>query len=350
MQELIAKLQDAIFQNPGPATGIGGWQPYKDTMRTSLRPDGTPSRRKDKTILERMTNGSLYLHYNGASFQSCGLWAFLRQRYNTQDNKHIIETLCAEYGIPFDQASNHMNTTTHKRIITIGDESQVCTIPEDIVERSINLHREDALRFYLNGILDPLVLECAWDLYRIGITNDNQPIFWVHDRNGRCRTGKIMRYTNDGHRDKKTSGSIIAVPFLLKKSGMLSEGWEHVDALFGEHLIDIFPDQTIGLVESEKTALVAAVVFPKYIWLATGGATRNLDRAIGILAGRKVTVFPDADAHEIWFNRFNSVPGWKVSDIARQKAQECGPEWSKCDLADILIQQAIQKRTSLKIA
>jgi hypothetical protein len=131
---------------------------------------------------------------------------------------------------------------------------------------------------------------------------------------------------------------------MLRKANKLPEDWKNADALFGEHLLDRFPDKTIGLVESEKTALVADAVFPHYLWLATGGATRNLDRAIAVLSGRRVVVFPDADVVEKWTEHFHGIPGWTVSLITKDHAAQHGPEWSKCDLCDILIQESIRNK------
>ena len=356
MDYLIDKVQQAIIDRPGVATGLT-WTPCRIqrngaaiVWRTNQRPDGSATDRRDKMTLAIMPNGSVYVQYNGGSFDSCDLWTYLRDRYHEQDFVKLLRVLCDEYGITDDAKSYSRKPSprpatapTTKTIPTVGDESGVCTIPETIVTRSIDLRREDYLRAWLETRLDALVLECAWHLYGVGITKDGHPIFWYYDRQDRCRDGKIMKYRQDGHRDKDAPGSICAVGSMLKKSGHLPESWSRSGCLYGEHLLDRWPKATIGLVESEKTAIVAAVRFPQYLWLATGGKTQNLDRATAVLNGRRVVVFPDADATQEWTEHFHGLPGWSVSDIAKNHADLYGPEWAKCDLCDILVQQATQE-------
>ncbi len=360
-QDLIDNVQRAIIERPAVATGLT-WTPCRIqrngatvVWRTSQRPDGSATDRRDKMTFAIMPNGSVYLQYNGGSFQSCDLWSFLKNRYHEQDFARLLRVLCDDYGIPFDESPRTMNTNPRKpaprptatspakTVPAIGDESNVHTIPADLVAKTIDLHREDSLRAWLETRLDALVLECAWHLYGVGITKDGHPIFWYYDRQNRCRDGKIMKYRQDGHRDKDAPGSICAVGAMLKKSGHLPESWSRSGCLYGEHLLDRWPEATIGLVESEKTAIVAAVRFPKYLWLATGGKTQNLDRAAAILNGRRVVVFPDADATQEWTEHFHGLPGWSVSNIAKNHADLYGPEWAKCDLCDILVQQATQE-------
>lgn len=349
----IQRIQDAIFNNPGPATGVGGWTPHhrdgQRVMRTNQRPDGSETRRKDKMVLEYMPNGSLFLHYNGGSFESCDLWTYLSNRYGTgKDNKRLFGILADLYGINFNgtaqtaprvKVPSKATKQALKPVPIVEDETAVNFIPDELVDRTINYDREDILRHFLNGFFDPSVLQWDWSLYGVGITRDGHPIFWNYDQEGRCRTGKIMHYRPDGHRDKEDQFSICAAHTPLKKAGLLPQDWEAKDCLFGEHLLHRYPEKAVGLVESEKTALICDAVFPKFTWIATGGSGKNLDRAKAVLNGRRVTVFPDADAAQKWEDAFKGIPGWTISQIALNTAQERGPEWAKCDLADILIEE-----------
>ena len=295
--------------------------------------------------------------YNGSSpFPPCDLWTYLRDHYGVKTNGELFAILKNEYGITDNdrpmktysrKPSPRPATIKTKPIPTVGDESDVCTIPETIVAKYIDIRREDILRAYLETWIDDLVLEGAWHLYGVGITKDGHPLFWYYDRQDRCRDGKIMKYRQDGHRDKNATGSILAVGSMLKKSGHLPESWSRSGCLYGEHLLDRWPEATIGLVESEKTALVAAAHFPRYIWLATGGIGQNIDRAKAVLNGRRVIAFPDADATEGWTKVFHGFPGWTVSNIAKNHMDLYGPEWAKCDLCDILEYQfAREKKVS----
>lgn len=352
LQDIIARVQDAIFLRPEVALGFGVWSLYKDMMQTSQRPDGSVTRRRDKTTLSYMENGVLYVTYNGGSHESGDIWKYLRKHYGNLDTVDLLRLVCDDYGIPFDNPTRTMKTYSRKPsarpaapktkpIPTVGDESDVCTIPEELFTRSIDLRREDSLRAYLETWIDAVVLESCWHLYGVGIAKDGAPLFWYFDRHGRCRDGKVMRYRNDGHRDKDAPGSILAVGAMMKKAGILPESWRRSSCLYGEHLLNRWPDAAVGLVESEKTALVCAVCFTRYIWLATGGKDQNIDRAKAILNGRRVIAFPDADAAQEWTEHFQGLPGWSISTTAKDFAAINGPEWAKCDLCDILEQQAV---------
>ena len=68
----------------------------------------------------------------------------------------------------------------------------------------------------------------------------------------------------------KNGGGINWIHSIMKKRQLLPEDYNLVQCLFGEHLLRIYPDRIVVLVESEKSALIASGVYPNYIWLATG--------------------------------------------------------------------------------
>ncbi|MFT4805374.1 MAG: hypothetical protein ACI9YE_002590, partial [Psychroserpens sp.] len=53
------------------------------------------------------------------------------------------------------------------------------------------------------------------------------------------------------------------------------------------------------LVESEKTALVASMVFPNYTWLAYGGINGLTNDKIKVLAGETIIIIPDMSSKAI---------------------------------------------------
>lgn len=359
IENLISTVQTAIMERPHIATGVDGWVHYKDGWRTNRRPDNSPTDRRDKMTLRYRSNGALYLTYNGASYPSGYLWTYLRQRFNTSDNLDVLRIMTDAYNINFSwvdydngrtpstpsrrPAQKWAQTSTVPSAAPLPDESAVCIVPDSIVRRSLDFYRMCVLREWMSGLMDDVVVEDCFSLYRVGVTKSRDTLFWLHDLNGRCRSGKIMRYLPDGHRDKTSAGAIRFAHTDLIKAKLLPDGWQYSGCLFGEHLLPRYPDQTVGLVESEKTALICAVQWPEYLWLATGGAQSNLDRAAAVLAGRNVTVFPDADATAKWSERFSNIPGFAVSDLAAQYAEQGGLKYAKCDIADILINDIYDK-------
>ena len=70
---------------------------------------------------------------------------------------------------------------------------------------------------------------------------------------------------------------------------------------FGEHLLVRYSDKTVFIVESEKTALIAAHFMPDGLWLATGGKNGCFnEKAVRVLAHRDAVLMPDLGATEQW--------------------------------------------------
>lgn len=78
-----------------------------------------------------------------------------------------------------------------------------------------------------------------------------------------------MQYNpENGHRIK--GGEALAVDWIhskLKRQRVLPEEWQLSQCLFGEHLLNVYPDKVAVLVESEKVQLSALPYFPvMYGW------------------------------------------------------------------------------------
>ena len=96
-------------------------------------------------------------------------------------------------------------------------------------------------------------------------------VFWQIDRNSNVRAGKIMGYDAvTGHRIKEPFNQVSWVHSVRKV-----QDFRMKQCLFGEHLLSdnsaVMSAKPVAIVESEKTALVAAHFIPDFIWLATGG-------------------------------------------------------------------------------
>lgn len=134
------------------------------------------------------------------------------------------------------------------------------------------------------------VLNRLLDEYRLGATRDGAVIFWQIDKNGKVRTGKVMQYNpEDGHRIKEQGVAINWIHNILKKQNVLPEEWLLSQCLFGEHLLSLYPDKVVVLVESEKSAIIGSAIFPNYVWLATGGKSQMKEDKLRVLSGRNRT-------------------------------------------------------------
>lgn len=233
-------------------------------------------------------------------------------------------------------------STVHPRSLVhhSAPMDKVDTLPPDIVTRSFRPYIHSDLTRYLSTLLAPLVLEGVIHEYRLGVTRSRDVIFFQIDTQGRVRTGKIMKYDSDtGHRikDPGTPGRITWVHSLMKSAGTLPQSWTLNQCLFGEHLLGEFPDSPVALVESEKTAVICAGLFPKFVWLAIGGKSCLNDRLL-VLSGRKVTAFPDIDGYDTWLAKAREYPELDitVSDLL-QKYGTPEDRAGHIDIADWLI-------------
>jgi hypothetical protein len=160
-------------------------------------------------------------------------------------------------------------------------------------------------------------------------------VFWQIDTKGKIRTGKIMLYHADtGKRIKKPYNHITWVHSLMKKPE-----FELRQCLFGEHLL-IDKKKPVAIVESEKTAVIASVYLPQFIWLACGSLSNLTDTKCGILKGRNVVLFPDLNGFDKWNNQakeLSHLARFTVSDLLERKANETEKQQG-FDLADYLIQ------------
>ena len=354
-RELIADIQNAILANPEPAFRVGGWHPYKTMMRTCYRPDGSDGGRPDKMVIKMRPAGYIYVTYNGTSWRSGTFWNFLKPIHGAVTNDELIRALSRAYRIQFDwdswdarkannvkfkaKAKAPIRQTAMVSLSTLNNEICTAVVPDEFVKKTVSERYVDTLRSYLIEVFGFEVMADVYARYLVGAVSDGRTVFWKIDQQGRVRNGKLMRYGLDGHRDKATPNSILAVPAILKSQKKIPEDQKFDDVLFGEHLLADHRDKPVGLVESEKTALVLTAAMPGFVWIATGGATQNIERARTLLAGCNVTVFPDADAEEQWRKYFASEPGWKFDIICSQVAKERGTGWEKCDLADIIISE-----------
>lgn len=184
---------------------------------------------------------------------------------------------------------------------------------------------------FLYTIFSEEQVKQAVSRYHLGTTWDNHVIFWQIDCRGFIRAGKIMKYdTATGHRlrngDKDANDWVhsrlrkqydrshaedIASTFrqIGCQKNIQPDKWQLSQVLFGEHLLHNTPkDVPVGIVESEKTAVIMSVVKPSMIWLSCGGFSSLrtcLQGSHDSLLGRRIILFPDKT------KGINFCDGWR---------------------------------------
>lgn len=182
--------------------------------------------------------------------------------------------------------------------------------------------------------LETKVILDACEKYKLGGLATGETIFWQIDIEGRCRSGKCIPYGSDGHRVKTEGKEVTWMHSLLKRDGILPRDWELTQCLFGEHLLH--DGCTVGLVESEKTAIVCSIVYPDKVWLATGGKNGLEGDKMNVLKNYKTFVYPDADAVDKWRQRVNRMKSLGYDILCVDLHYTDDQVLNKYDIADLI--------------
>jgi hypothetical protein len=181
-------------------------------------------------------------------------------------------------------------------------------------------------------------------MYGVGTTKDGATIFWQIDAKGNVRTGKVLQYKPDLHRNKDGK------PNWAHKALRLPD-FNLQQCLFGEHLL-AGNNNTVAIVESEKSAVIGSIYHPRYVWLATGGKQNFglIEKAAGQLQGRKVKLVPDLKATADWEAKATELRNKCKLDISVYKYLErIATEEERADeldIADFLLRNAPPKATA----
>ena len=184
------------------------------------------------------------------------------------------------------------------------------------------------------------ISDVIWQ-YCVGGWPDGRVVFWQIDADGVPRAAKLMRYKEDGHRDKQEHPG-----WIYNQAGLREEydpeGHTIIKPLFGGHLLKRYPHADVHIVESEKTAIFCAIYFgelDKRLWLATAGKG-NLKRELLqplIDRNRVIALHPDKDGMEDWEARRKQIDCKTIyidnTTLGILWKEEDGP---KADIADVL--------------
>ncbi len=125
-----------------------------------------------------------------------------------------------------------------------------------------------------------------------------------------------------------------------------------VTCLFGEHLLNKYPNNPVALVEAPKTAIIGTLYFgfpektTDMLWLAVYNLSSLNYEKCKVLGGRRVYLFPDLSeegrAFELWSKAVqqfaHKIPEahFKISQLLEQKA-DAEDRINGLDLADYLL-------------
>ena len=214
--------------------------------------------------------------------------------------------------------------------------------PRSAMESSMSHYRENNFyQFLCSRFGEQTALELA-ERYNIGTAKVRKGscVFWQVDIRGRVCQGKVMFY------DASTG----------KRSHEVHPTWAHTlmridkervgQCFFGEHLLAEFPDLPVGIVESEKSAIIASFYLPGYVWLACGGKDGMFGKAdLDIFKDRKVVLFPDLGMKENWEGKAEKLRRHGIEAHVFTYLEEHASQSEKergLDIADYLLNEHSQ--------
>lgn len=206
-------------------------------------------------------------------------------------------------------------------------------------------------------------IEKLIELYRLGTVatgyRKEAVCFPFIDQNNHVRTIQVKQFDRSNH-TKSTDflHSMMEKHFKNKKiplprwlNDYLAQD-KRVTCLFGEHLLNRFPDNPVALTEDPKTAIIAALYFglPEnhndWIWLGVYNKSTFKFDNLKVLNGRFVYVFPDLSKNGSTFKEWKAkakrietkLTGTRFifSDLLEKYAPESARE-NGDDIADFLI-------------
>ena len=225
-------------------------------------------------------------------------------------------------------------------------------IPNEVMQASLKAYHQNNFVKYLHTLFDASDVEAVVNCYQLGTSSrwEGATVFWYIDLNRNVRAGQVKCFDDTGHTikdvlaDGEPQSRTTWVHSLLSRK-QPAPVWladylnqeNKVGCLFGEHLLKSESTKVVCVVEAPKTAIIASLYFPNFLWLAVGALTYLTADRCKALEGRKVILWPDLNGYDLWRERADKLSAgrWKVSDFLEQVAPD--EERSKgLDLADYL--------------
>lgn len=241
------------------------------------------------------------------------------------------------------------------KIIELGKKTQISKrvdfISQIELQKTIGSYERNCFVKFLLKHFSLSDVQKSVQKYFVGTWTDDHTVFWQIDSQFQIRTGKLIAYDRvTGKRSKTINPSWVHAE--LKRNKSLPEDFALEQCLFGEHLLKTDLNESVGIVESEKTAIIASLFVPNVIWLATGGSKNlRLERVLKNARNRKIVLFPDSSQFSAWnakadeaklkFNLKVSISDLLETSLSEEEKSE------DRDLADLLL--ANRQRQSLVV-
>ena len=308
--------------------GENGRAMFKSISKLSSRYNEAENNRKFTNALHTNNNVGI------ASF------IYMCRQHGIDTNRFYIKDT-VDYAQPIATPVNH-----RQRSVT------PIAIQREYVARSLDRNlRSDFVSYLKLLVADVDKIVDIVNAYRLGVTKDAHLIYWYIDKDDVVRMGKVMAYKPDGHRDHAFTP--LSIPKNLSIRGELPADYSIKQTIFGEHLLrnpsnDI---KTIGIVESEKSAVICSLCVPDLLWMATGSRCNLQEERLSAIKERNAILFPDTDkdgeTYSQWYQRALELnaKGWHLQTCDYlERVATAEQRQAKIDIADLLIEDLIHHR------
>jgi hypothetical protein len=245
----------------------------------------------------------------------------------------------------------------HKPKNVLHKRNSISYIQNEVFKESLKEYEENNFVEYLISLVGYEIASKTVGRYFIGTSKhwSGSTVFWQIDKTGKVRTGKIIQYNpTTGKRVRN-----VTPPVYWVHKNYAKNNFNLSQCLFGEHLLE---DKTkpVAIVESEKTAIIASIYLPHFIWVAVGSSNNLNAKMCGSLVGRNVVLFPDLsipiENKESPFDKWSKVAkelsgiaNFKVSTLLELKAN-FEDRKAQLDIADFLVRFKLKDFFKEKLA
>lgn len=239
--------------------------------------------------------------------------------------------------------SNDIEYNNH--IITNTKHNNISYIPNGFLYNSLRKYEYNNFVKFLEQSFGGQKTNELIEKYFIGTSAkfNYSTVFWQIDESLKIRTGKIIKYNENGNRVKDKISYVHSVLGI--------RNFELKQCLFGLHLLryDRERFKKICIVESEKTAIICSIFYPEYHWLASGGLNNLSYEKIKELQASRIVFIPDLGCFQIWRKKikeiFEQLPLATYIDIINISSYATSNDIAQgYDIADLLL-----KGISIKI-
>lgn len=243
---------------------------------------------------------------------------------------------CAYFLYPTPNSNEQFVPSQRKRMTPPKRTDWRC--PEEVLAQTRD-HRYNVFAWWIVNTFGEAA-KPVLRAYRIGTYPQSQrhphlagaTIFFQIGEDGKERAGKVIPYDQTGHRVKEHGASWLHSLLWGKSMEELGIG----QVIFGGHLLKDRPDATCVVVESEKSAIICAIMYPEYVWVATGGSSNLTTSMCLTLADRNVIIIPDSGMYEEWLAKSLDIEPLCQSLVVSDHLEAIGlPKGD--DIADLLL-------------